>query len=162
MIKTIDPLLDKHNFKNYDIKALNLLFSLIKTHKGEERDLTMLDVILNKVLSPLNFKKVFKPFKRQGIDEIVIKVDRVTDIKVDKSLQRNTRTIRYIKRNIELATEMCKGFPVLFLPQYKEFLPEKLCLKMITSEDMAPSLKSSLVQFYISSYLSAKCSGISL
>lgn len=57
---------------------------------------------------------------------------------------------------------MCKDYPVLFLPQYKEFLPEKLCLKMITSEDMAPALKSSLVQFYIESYLSSKCTGIAL
>lgn len=85
MIKTVEPLLENHNFKKYDIKTLNLLFSLLKCPKGKSRDRNMLDFILRTVLSKENFHKVFKPFKRES-NSIYIMVDKRTKLKIDKNL----------------------------------------------------------------------------
>ena len=59
----MEPLLATHNFQKYDIKALNLLFSLVKSPLNKKRDLSMLEMILSKILSHTNFNKVFKPFR---------------------------------------------------------------------------------------------------
>lgn len=156
---TIDPLLERHSFQKYDLKCLNLLFALIKTPKNGKRSVGMLDTILNKILRPNNFRKIFRPFVRDK-EGIHIEIDRISRVKIDDQLQKEVLRMDYIKRNIELATELCKEFPVLFLPQYETFISEKLCLSMIADDNLNSNLKSSLVQFYIASYLSAKCQSI--
>ena len=104
---------------------------------------------------------MFRPFK-ENENGIYIEVNATQRIFIDKEIKTKIEVIEYVKRNIELATEMCKEQPVLFLPHFNQFIPEKLCVQIIIQEDVSPSLRSCLLKFYVASYLSAKCLPIPL
>lgn len=87
VIDTLEPLLSTHSFQKYDIKALNLLFSLVKSPGNKKRELGMLEIILSKILSNSNFKKVFKPFKQDG-GQIFIEIEPNLRVRMDKELQK--------------------------------------------------------------------------
>ena len=59
----------------------------------------MLEIILSKILSHSNFKKVFKPFKQDG-GNIFIEIEPNLRVRMDKDLQKQIQKIKYITRNI--------------------------------------------------------------
>ena len=158
---TINNLLQQHTYSRCDIKELNLLFSMIKAPKESKRPMELVEVILKKIVSGVNFFKIFRPFKEMN-NRIFIEVNVTRKIFIDKHIKKDIAVIEYVKRNIELATELCKEQPSLFISYFNKFIPEKLCIKIIIQEEVSSSLRSCLLDFYVASYLSAKCLPIPL
>lgn len=157
--KTIGKLLKKHDFKYYDMRSLNFLFSLIYQGKNEKRDVNILDIILEEIMIDKNFNNIFRPFREKN-GTIFIIISESKKIVIDKEIYKRTNVIDYIIKTIKLATELCRDYPSLFLKKYSQFIPEKLCLKMICDNQLSTKLRSELTKFYISSYLSAQCQGL--
>jgi hypothetical protein len=60
----INPLLKNYSFEKYDIKRLNLLYSLFKIPEGNTTpDPVTLEIVMSKMLNQKNFFKIFRPFK---------------------------------------------------------------------------------------------------
>lgn len=157
--KTIGKLLKKHDFKYYDRRSLNFLFSLIYQDKSEKRDINILEIILDEIMLEKNFNKIFRPFREKN-GTIFIIVSESKRIVIDKEIYKKPSTIDYIIKNVQFATELCRDYPSLFLTKYRQFIPENLCLKMICDSQLSTKLRSELTKFYISSYLSAECQGL--
>ena len=60
----INSLLENYSFEKYDIKRINLLYSLLKFPVGKTKpDGVTQEIVMTKILNPSIFYKVFRPFK---------------------------------------------------------------------------------------------------
>ena len=60
----INSLLDNYSFEKFDIKRINLLYSLLKIPEGQSKpDNVTQEIVMTKLLNPSIFYKVFRPFK---------------------------------------------------------------------------------------------------
>ena len=59
----IDPLLGHYSYEKYDIKTLNLLYSLFRIDDGASPDTITHEIVMSRMLNPQNFFKIFKPFR---------------------------------------------------------------------------------------------------
>ena len=67
--------MEEFNFKNYDLKSISLLVTLFKAPKNGVRDLQVRHFIKNKLLTPNNMRKLFRPFKCNESGDVIIHTD---------------------------------------------------------------------------------------
>ena len=144
---------DHLDFKNFDLKALNIAIALYQynpTRSIKERD----EIISLLVMNERNQHKIFRKFVRDQLgDIIVLNYDRDKSLRIDTSLEyREKKIFDYTLGIVNLATEITRSKPQVVWKSLSKYFPQQLCTDIFKEKKWSNLFRSSFLDLFIEMY----------
>jgi len=149
-LKAIPNYLD---FRNYDLKALNIAIALyqynpIRSIKDRDQIITTL------IVNVENRNKIFRRFIKDPLGDIIVEnVDHEKSLRIDTSLEyRDKKIFDYTLGIVNLATEIAKSKPQVVSKYLSEYFSQQLCTDIFEDKKWNHLFRSGFLELFTEMY----------